>query len=697
MSLSSQPALGWHPNPQLMQQQQQQAQQPPAGWSGSWPPAAGFPPGYPGPPPMPHGAPPHWNAGHWQYHPHMRNAQQPWAPAMGWGVPANYNPYKRVPRPASPSYWRTELTDNGLCLEGMVKRERKDDEDGDEPHTPWIWNPPSLLPDTGDRPAPERTFDLHREGSQDSSSARTASTSARDAANTTGRRRATHDGLGSQSHDRGAASGTPVRSGISTQTHTQTPDRGTPMRGDYIYRSRSTDAYAPPSSSTPARHSSEPIQRSSHHRSASTDPSPSRHSTMARGESFSASRSHTRTAEQAPQRQDTRSSQAAVYTQEPESFTTRGDLQPTFSASIVRTPTYYEQPRHGTDERRRASLSPSRRGSGSRGSASAQPLARHSSMPSAASSRDPYSTFADDLTNSLPPAASVSRSSSRSSGPLTRSRTEPTVGVNLTTIPETSSGLPSGDQFFAPLPEPSSSDSSREPSPYHTHRRSPYSGGPSPNRSPPPRNGRSPYGSRYSPDPSPRHADYRSSSHSGRRSPDISPRNYDPRLSSHSGGSDPSPRHHDTRRSPYSNRPSPRSSDPSPQHRDLRPSPYASAAAARRENPLPPPPMERPSLAASQPPQQEPPPASWSHRVRLGFWNRRGDHLTSNMFVVYAPEGRAYPSELRDYPSEAEGYKDHHGTMIPWTDRPELPASLPQRGRPPAQPYDSFVVYKYFA
>lgn len=116
----SQPVQGWHPNPQLMQQQAA-PQIPPPGWSGSWPPAGGIPPGYPGPPPMPHGAPPFWNTGYWQYNPHMQHAQQPWAPGMAWGAPVG-NPYKRVPRPPSPSYWQTKLSDNGLGLEGMVKK-----------------------------------------------------------------------------------------------------------------------------------------------------------------------------------------------------------------------------------------------------------------------------------------------------------------------------------------------------------------------------------------------------------------------------------------------------------------------------------------------------------------------------------------------------------------------------------------------
>ena len=393
--------------------------------------------------------------------------------------------------------------------------------------------------------------------------------------------------------------------------------------------------------------------------------------------------------------------QTSVYTQEPESFSSQMDLQPTFSSSIVRTPTHYQQPRRSTDERRHASVSPSRHGPASgpnQGRGSAPPLARHSSMPATSSSRDGFHNFTEDLSNSLPSLSSAAARTSRNPAQLSRTRTEPSMGANLTTIPETSSGLSSGDQYLAPLAEPPSTDDESEddPSPRRRSRHSPYSSGPSPNRSP--RSGRSPHSVRHSTEPSPRHADHRPSSYPNRRSPDISPQTHDPRLSSYSSGSDPSPHHYDTRRSPYSNRPSPRSpDDPSPQQRDLRPSPYPSSSANRRENPLPPPPMERPSLAASQPPVQEPPPTNWSRRVRLGFWNRRGDHLTSSMYVVYAPAGRTYPAELREYPSESEGYADQHRTFIPWSrDRPELPASLPNRGRPPAQPYDSVSLLQFF-
>jgi len=127
-SMASQTIQGWHPNPQLMQPPQQAP--PPQGWTGSWPPGGNvpFPPGYPGPPPIPGGAAvphPSWNAGFWQFNPQVANVQnlqqQPWAPGVGWFPPGNFNPYKRVPRPPSPSYWNTKLTNNGLGLEGMVR------------------------------------------------------------------------------------------------------------------------------------------------------------------------------------------------------------------------------------------------------------------------------------------------------------------------------------------------------------------------------------------------------------------------------------------------------------------------------------------------------------------------------------------------------------------------------------------------
>lgn len=579
----------------------------------------------------------------------------------------------------------------------MVKREKKEDRDDDEPQTPWIWSPPSLLADSEGRAPPERTFDLRRERpSASGSHARPASTPTREPVRNTDRRAALRDTPSTRSFEHVASSSTPVRPTTDSRVYHQTPDRGTPSRGEYIYRSNS-HPHETAHVTTPVRHSSEPTRRSTaHQRSSSTGPSSSssHHSTLNRGGSFTDGRSTAHASSggnqyPAPATTSTangRVLQSPVYSQEPDSYSSKAELQPTFPANIVRTPNHYQSSRRGTDEGTHASQSPSRHGppSGSnqgRSVPSAQPLMRHSSMPTTAS-RDPYSNFAEDMSGALPPSASAPRSSSRSTVPIVRSRTEPSVGPNLTTIPESASSASSGDQFFVPLVEPLSSsddddDDESLPDPSPRARRSPYyyTSDPFPSRSRSPRAVRhhspSPYRAERSPTEPRQHEYPRRSPYSSRPSPD------------------PSPRHHHQydshRSSSHSNGPSPRTpDDPSPpQHR------------SRRENPLPAPPMERPTLSASQPPPQEPPPAHWVRRVRHGFWNRRGDHLTQNLYVVYAPHDRAYPDELRDYPDESEGYQDHHGTFIPVAERPELPASLPQRGRPPAQPYDSFVVYKY--
>ncbi|KIJ15316.1 hypothetical protein PAXINDRAFT_169118 [Paxillus involutus ATCC 200175] len=630
--MSSQVAQGWHPNPQLMQPPQQQV--PPAGWTGSWPPGGNvpFPPGYPGPPPMPTGAGEHprWNAGFWQYNPqaNTQNAQQPWAPGMGW-YPPNYNPYKRVPKPPSPSYWNTKLTDNGLGLEGMVKRKEPSEHTGEEPPTPWIWNPPSLL-ESGDRATPTRDFNNRRTGSLDSST-RSASTPIR---------------------DYGQSSRGPLQGGSSTQAHSQTPERGT--RPDYFYNSRgSSQENHHPATSGPTRHSSDPYDtRLSQTGAGSSGPSSSNPRTLGQADSWpSRARSQPPAAIDVPPfpaptptpTTNSRSapSSQAVFSQEPESFTSKGELHPTFSSNIIRTPTHYQHSRRSMDDGSPGYYhppSPSPPGaSPSRGPPAPEPLARQSSLPNA-TSRDIYSNFTQDLSNSLNPTASSRKRSSGGGTPLSRSRTEPVIGPNLSTILESSSTLSSGEPFLAPLCDDPSSDeeSSLEPSPR-------------------PRDRRSPYPSRHSPEPSPRYRDVHPSSYPSRHSPERSPNT-----------------------------------------RDRRPSPYS--GSSRRDNPLPPPPVERPNPEASRPPAQEPPPATYSHKVRMGLWNRRGDHLTPNSFVVYAPHDRAYPEELREYPDVREGYKDQFDSFVPWLKgRPELPASLPYHGRAPAQPYESFVVYTYLA
>lgn len=92
-------------------------------------------------------------------------------------------------------------------------------------------------------------------------------------------------------------------------------------------------------------------------------------------------------------------------------------------------------------------------------------------------------------------------------------------------------------------------------------------------------------------------------------------------------------------------------------------------------------------------PSPTPPPASYDIRIRRGYWNRRGDHLTKEGYLVYAPIDKAYPPELITYPPETEGYQDEKGSYTKFVARPELPESLPRHGKPPEYPYEVVGVF----
>ncbi|KAG2143515.1 uncharacterized protein EDB93DRAFT_577732 [Suillus bovinus] len=611
----------WHPNPQLMQQNSI-----PQGWQGTWPPPAGvaLPPNFPGPPPMPPGANthPHWKAGFWQYNPtYNMNAGSgvPWAPGMGWAqnVPANFNPYKRVPRPPSPSYWKTQLSDNGLGLENMVPartdrdRESTRDVQGDAvPQTPWIWNPPSLLPtsDGADRATPTRDFN-NRRSSQDS--IRSNSTPASYGPSQ----------RGSQDSHNTTSAGTPVRDYFYSHPasrHGSVDSLGSRSQG---FSQHSISSATPPPPSSHGRMNSIYSSRTSSSGPQFVPPFPAPPSSSS---SMSTAISSSATRVQQPL-------QAPMFTREPESFM-RSDLQTTSSSNVGRTPTHYPGTRRHTDEAldhpSRSSSAPHTSASASRGLSVPEPLLRHHSLPTTSSppSIGSLSTFTEDMGSVLSPLInSAQRSAAPSS--LTRSRTEPVIPpAHLSTIPESmsSSSHSSAEDFFYPLSAPPDSDE---------------------------------------------------------ESPESSPLRNRVRTREIERERERERERHRERSRSY--------------ERANHLTPYRNGS--RSSNPLPPPPMERPNPVASAPPHQSPEPAHYTRRIRKGFWNRRGDYLTSNSYVVYAPEERAYPAELQHYPSETEGYKDQYGAFVPYlAARPELPASLPYHGRPPAQPYDSFVVYSYY-
>ena len=92
--------------------------------------------------------------------------------------------------------------------------------------------------------------------------------------------------------------------------------------------------------------------------------------------------------------------------------------------------------------------------------------------------------------------------------------------------------------------------------------------------------------------------------------------------------------------------------------------------------------------SSNSPPRQQPMKfPSPTRSVRRGYWNRRGDHLTSDGYLVFPPPSMQYPDDLKTYPKQ--GYRNHIGLYISWVKRPELPQSLPKDGKPPERPYES--------
>lgn len=62
-----------------------------------------------------------------------------------------------------------------------------------------------------------------------------------------------------------------------------------------------------------------------------------------------------------------------------------------------------------------------------------------------------------------------------------------------------------------------------------------------------------------------------------------------------------------------------------------------------------------------------------AQHVRRGYWNRRGDYLTPEGYIVRAPYGRQYPTELDRYPDGDRHFRNHHGKEAKDSRYQELP------------------------
>ncbi|KAL0958349.1 hypothetical protein HGRIS_000494 [Hohenbuehelia grisea] len=663
---------------------------PPTRASTSYPP--GWQPPYQGPPPLPSGvnvAPQAWNSGYWQFNPAYNHrpapaapVQAPWAASQHWNAHAqqaqaqaqaqaqqgaSFNPYKRVPRPPSAEYMASKLSDNplGLSFPGGKTREdidREREENGADQHTPWIWNPRGLVEDE------------EKEG-----------TITADWRDDTGRR-------------------------IAQEVRGPTPSRNPQKQIDPRYATRHSSEPPPaiyaPAAPAPVSSGSTPTRRastSSEHRSQTTTPQ-RRHS-----DASSSAYATQRTPVPKP------------VPQEPETFTAKKELVTTFTSRIIRTPDHSRTPsRSGSTDpaliARMERLSTE--------SANTAPLSRNATAPaglqyswkspqrsSSSSSSTIYSS--NSASSSMSDVQTLSEEPASILSPLmvgaTPKQTSRTIGrgssgsSSLSSIPETSSPL--NPQIYATNPTPTPQSRS------HSRGHSPNSVGPSstassrthsPMRASPSRPSRRSSPAVTPPQASPQDPSFpypNSHSHSAYQATRHSP------LHPQSTGSSRSPASQDYRPPPPPTEPRSHST-PEPRaqhhhhhhhqhHQHEHQYQHQNPAQPRLSNPLPAPPADvrypLPSLSPNKPA-----PASYSRRVRKGFWNRRGDHLTRDGYIVYVPQGHSYPDELKDYPSEQDGYRDELGTFAMFNKhRPELPESLPHHGQAPARPYETFLIYEY--
>ncbi|KAI0937531.1 hypothetical protein AcV7_003535 [Taiwanofungus camphoratus] len=737
----------------MPQQYQVWSQMPsaPPGWMGTWPPPA--PPTGSGPPPAPAGVNPQaWGAGQWVLNPMYRgpmNGAQPmmqaWVPHPSWasqaGAAANWNPYKRVPNPGSAEYWSTKLVDNPLGLENMHIRDdthEKTQENG-VLHTPWVWAPREL------RKSPERRESSDPHNGQENSNRpngrpqdahahfRPQNQPSSEALRQSHRSHESYNGYSSTTQDsasrqsrlndrqvRGSNTGPPPPPPVIPPP----PDRKIPSSASAAVSSYS--AYHQQQQPPPPPPPPPPPQ---HQRTQSRDVSPrptydaqqqSRDIRTSPNHSTSSSSASTAAAVTASSRPSGSSSAS-----QPPAFTSKQELQPTFSPSIVRTPGHYSSSSTSTPTRRMSSddslsfsSTPSRRMSSD--DADRTP-SRHPVSPYA---HGPIYAPATGLSrsNSVPkrkssalatPSSSSNSNSDSTSGSTSSTSTSSYLPV-LTNFSEEPAGLLS-PLVSAPRSTSDSSPGSRELSRSHTHPT--YTSGNTFESIPEDRATSQPHTPRPADrDRDPNATPYvnpRTPTHTSHVTPDSSSRHLSrshtyPTLDS-SVSSLPStdasrtayaPRSPGTSRSPYTSR------SPTSASRSRGPSP--SRNARQNHNPLPAPPMPSSYLtsSASMPvslasasasaaaPQQ---PAY--RRVRKGFWNRRGDHLTverNGQYIVYAPRTLANPSELVHYPIPTEGFMDHLGNKIKYDPNvPELPQSLPLHGEPPSRPYEEFVQYVY--
>ncbi|KAH9174702.1 hypothetical protein EDB89DRAFT_463766 [Lactarius sanguifluus] len=684
-------------------------------------------------PPVPPGVnPQQWQNGRWMYtapgggmanaqpHGHPPPSLVGWNVPAGWGItPQYYHPPQTQKQPER-SYWDTKLTDNGLGLENMhIKQPVAHTAPGASkdkaPHTPWAWVPRELDDDDDDAPQASSAAQYHNPPQPQ------------------------QPGLVGHSGTGYPAQGHAYFSVPGDQQHHHPQQQQQQQQ-----QQRQQQPQQPSANEAGSRPTLPPATVFSAHIRQRSNPNPHQPTTPTHTQPSTAPGSQSSTApvpsQPAHGTQSLQRSHLVAPTPQrpglPESFKSVKQLRPTFSPAIVRTPNHYRHdsqpmvpsPRVAPWEEGSAGLSASANRHLS-GVAPMVPSPRVFPWNAHARASSPTPAPRNPQSSRVESSRMYDTSSIRGRQPVQRSysipeppRPAPVLRQNSMPVVQSdpdahhhpsrsSSTIPNLHQFaeepgavLSPLigtvsesSESSASAStvvvSRSPPPLFIPPR--YGPSPSPR---PPRSRAAPSGS-SSPSSSSDSSDS-DDNHSPRRmyrSPSGS-RSQRSTFSRHSGHSGNSGRSSGNYGGAYPGAVPPALQPPhTPQGRSPASSTHTHRSSAS-SNPLPTPPQERrdPGFSLPPPQQRKPPPGTYNRTVRYGFWNRRGDHLTNDQYVVYAPPKHANPRDLGDYPLPTEGYRDHYGNFIKYdATRRELPESLPREGRPPSLPYDRFVTYVY--
>ncbi|KAG6916622.1 hypothetical protein DXG01_006118 [Tephrocybe rancida] len=649
-----------------------------------------YPPGWA--PPYQGGAPPmpqnyavnqqQWQSGSWQFNPaynvHRYPApQMQWMAAPAWGppvqprpqnYPTNFNPYKKQIKPPSAEYLAMKVAPNGLDLHGMVAIENPygDEADPSVPKTPWIWNPATLSNDGQSVTAQRAVIAAANERAQirHSSEPPLSETS-------------------NTSHPPRHATDPSSSSSASSYDNTRNAfGDPSPLKPTFSPKIIRIPAHYP-RPSNPSSTSVDSLTKRMDRLSASSEPSSlGRHSSMPSIYSDSNTSS---------------SISGAQISDEPASILSPLIIPttPRANRSVTRNATYPEingQSSLGTIVEAPPPASATESNTRYNASSHAPPSAPQTAPASQDSFRRPKNHRSDTYPRSQP---TYSISFEPKPGSSVQQHTPPDPDAHPST---------STSHHRPPPPNLDAYTRTSPPDPRpHTPRRpiEIYASAPTP----PPRGPQRSQSfndtpTRYNNTTSNIHTSSRDSSPSRRTRSSFDIPHYTP-PSPPSRQTPPSNTHPNEypitpismhrkstitstqTRTPPSHRP-PSTPQPHPTSHSQTPRPSPTKHDEHRPAPVPPhriyTPISVPRLSASSPKR-------WR-----GFFNRRGDHVTPEGYIVYAPPDLSFPQELDGYPER--DYQDDLGFRIAFDDtRPELPESLPRYGQPPERPYRDFLKY----